>query len=110
MIRTRYAPRPRASRSVEGLLLIALLLPAGCASKPDPQPETPLPSGEPALRAAIAQDRERLKELVSDRDQGEKAPLPESAEFMEIAERLPRLQAALEELEAREPAHPAANP
>jgi hypothetical protein len=104
MIRTRRETRRRSRPSLVGCLLIAALLaPAGCASRSAPEPAPPLPSSEPELRAAIAQDRERLKELVSRRDEGEKVPLPENSEFMEIAERLPRLQAALEELEAQEP-------
>jgi hypothetical protein len=95
----------------------APLAPAGAAtpsSGPSAAPPPLPPSGagdtarEQQLAAAIAADQEALKALIAAQAAPGEAPLADSAELREIAQRLPRLQAELRAL--RERRAPAAQP
>lgn len=81
---------------------------ASLEKPPATRPESATPELSPAeararrneLEAQISADEERLKELVS--TAGDEAGLESSPELREIAQRLPRLQAELRALEARQ--------
>lgn len=95
------------SQAIRAFLLAATLLafgmsPLGCATS---QTSTPTDSGDwpatiPALRDAIEIERARLKEIVSQPAEGSARSSVTPDDLIVIANRLSRLQASLERLEA----------
>ena len=78
---------------------------SGCTSSPaaqDPLPETPGQTRAQrllALDSAIEADYDRLLELIVEPTRVDSIPLRENPELLEIAKRLPRLQAERQRLE-----------
>ena len=99
------------SQATSALLVAVSLLafvvgPVACAylNTTEPTKSGVLPATIPALRDAIKFERARLKNFVSQPTEGSaRVPLT-SDDLVAIADRLTRLQASLETLEAKEPA------
>jgi len=74
---------------------------ADSAPEPHPAPDTGDAAREQQLAAAIADDEEALKAMISAPIVDGEAPIADSAQLREIARRLPELQAELSALRER---------
>ena len=99
------APGHRCVAPVLAVLVAVATASIGCASSPaaqDPLPETPGQTRAQRLLAldrAIEADYTRLLELIVEPTRVDSIPLRENPELLEIAKRLPRLQAERQRLE-----------
>jgi hypothetical protein len=98
-------PAPAATTPARGAPAAAAATPAPSAPAAAPQPPPAPGAGDVAreqqLAAAIAADQEALKVLIAAQPAPGDAPLAESAQLREIAQRLPQLQAELHALRER---------